>query len=500
MHHLMSILVATSFLGCSSPSVRAPQQSKESSTQSVNIPAALKEGPTAAESSFQTLMGVTGNGEKSRAVAKFLNRQRDFYFIAHGLLNNFDAELDKLIEMKKMAPLTVSDFETVDRLQFQLRIAWEFSERNLHEILDIYELALRNANDPSAEFHQASLWIVENIAGWLKAGAKKGDSSAIISLAQNLDDVNYQVRESLATRGKKIIRIPSFAKFYLLSAEAYKAAHAQSLKFAKLRQPTLLDSFIGREWLRYKADRESESLNELKNWQDSETAAERRPQALDTLYPDAGAPGQVTGNRFPENTWAITLDDGPHPTHTQAMFDVLRQAGITGTFFWQTKNLLAYPNFSARARELGFHRANHSYTHANLPKLGQAGLNHEINDAFDDFQKIVGAQPTLFRCPYGACGASGSTIRQMIAAKNALHISWNVDTLDWQDKNAQSIFERTRKQIDLRRHGIMLLHDIHPQSVVALKLIANYLREKKYSVKALPEIISLVREKPYASP
>ncbi len=449
-----------------------------------------------AEATFKSLMNNPNDGERSRAVANFLNRQRDFYFIAHGMLNEFDTELDRLITLQKQKVLTATDLEKFEQLSFQMRIAWEFSERNMHELLDIYELALYQANDTTAEYHRASGWIVDNIREWLKDGAKKGDSSAIISLAQKLDDVNLEVRAAIQKTGKKVIRIPSYKNIYAVSAEALKTAHAQSLKFSQARKQTLVETFIGKEWLQHKKERDLEMAEELKNWSDST----RKPQALDTLYPDAGGPGHVTGNRFPENTWAITLDDGPHPTHTEGMFQVLNNIKMSGTFFWQTKNLKLYPNISARAKSFGFNRASHSYTHANLPKLSQASLNHEINDAFDDFEKVVSAQPTLFRCPYGACGSMGSNIRQMIAARNALHIAWNVDTLDWQDKNPQSIFERTRKQIDIRKRGIILLHDIHPQSVVALKLITDYLRQQAYLVKPLPEIIGAVREKSFGSP
>lgn len=448
------------------------------------------------EVTFKNLMNKPNDGEKSRAVANFLDRQRDFYFIAHGMLNVFDAELDRLVILQKQKKLEPVDLEKFEKLSFQMRIAWEFSERNLHEMLDIYELALYQANDPNAEYYRSSGWIVKNVRDWLKEGSRKGDSSAIISLAQKLDDINLEVRNVIQSSGKKVIQIPSYKNIYSVSAEALKTAHIQSLKFSLARKQTLLDSFIGKEWLQYKAQRDLQMVQEIATWTDTG----RKPQALDTLYPDAGGPGHVTGNRFPANTWAITLDDGPHPTHTEGMFKVLNDAQMPGTFFWQTKNLKTYPNMSSRAKSFSFNRASHSYTHANLPKQSQASLNHEINDAFDDFEKIVGAQPTLFRCPYGACGPMGSNIRQMIAARNALHIAWNVDTLDWQDKNPQSIFERTRKQIDIRKHGVILLHDIHPQSVVALKLITDYLKQKAYLVKPLPEIIGAVREKSFGSP
>ncbi len=490
MRNLFLSLVFLTLAGCVSTnkihesSVRQPQAS----------PAV--EMDDSIQVTFRGLMSSASDAERSRAFAKFLDRQRDFYFISQGMLSEFDAELDRIYNIDKVTPLSAKDFEKFDQLSFQMRIAWEFSERNLHEIIGLYELALIQANDRGAEFHKASDWIIVNISDWLKDGVKKGHTLAIMNLSQHLDEINSKIKGELQKNNQKVIRIPIFEKYYKLSAERLMSAQAQSLRISKDRKQTLLDSFTGKKWLEYKVERSIEIPNEVKTWRDQS----RTPQVLDNNYPDAGGAGHVTGNRFPANTWAITLDDGPHPTHTEGMFKVLRDAGMSGTFFWQTKNLLAFPHMSKRAKDLSMNRASHSYNHANLPKLGPAALKHEIVDAFDDFEKVVGQQPTLFRCPYGACGPMGSNIRKMIAGKNALHIAWNVDTVDWQDKNAQSIFERTRKQIDVQKRGIILLHDIHPQSVEALKLITSYLANRNYAVKALPEIIGIVREKSYDSP
>lgn len=470
------------------PSPRTPQQAAE-----------VVQSESESEKTYSILMNETSDGLRSQRVANYLDRQLDFYYIAFGMVNDFDIELDKIHKIKKANPgavVATEDLQKMDRMLFQLRIAREFSERNLHDILDIYGLALKNANDPASPFHRASGWIITNISDWLKDSSKKGNKLAIINLAQFLDDENRQFRIEMTSGGKKIIKIPSFENHYTLSNAALNAATLQSRQFYAARKPTRFDSLIGKKWLEYEAERVSQnSEQELAEWSDSG----RKPQALDSLYPDPGGSGHVTGNRFPANTWAMTLDDGPHPTHTPGMFKVFSDAGMPVTFFWLTKNMLAYPQLVSQSGQMGFNRGSHSYTHANLPTLNQTGLNHEINDALDGFKKMIGTDATLFRCPYGAC-KSESTIRQMIAKRNALHIHWNVDSLDWQDKDPNGIFERTKKQMEVRDHGIVLFHDVHSQSVAALKILTSWIKQKGYKVKRLHEIIGEVREKPYTSP
>ena len=484
------IVVASGFLvlGCSmfqkpgiSPT-REPQQATEMYQMDIT---------EKISSSFKSMMDEPTDAERSRRVGKFLQSHRDFFYIAQGLLTNFDEELGKLYHLKtENIELVAEDKARFVKASYEMRIAWEFSERNLHEILGVYELALTHANDPSSEYHRACEWIVTNVAKGLDRGWKNGDRSAIISLAQDLQDINHEFAASLKSQNKKAILIPSFKKYSEASSAVRAAAFQQSLKYAQQRKQTLFDSFIAKEWLEFTEKRSNLEQEELQIWSDD---VARKPQALDVLYPDPAGPGQITGNRFPTNTWAVTFDDGPHPTHTAEMFKILQDNHMVGTFFWLAQNILKYPQLVNQAGQLGFNRACHSFTHPNLPTLNQAGWNHEINDALDVYEKQVGQPATFFRCPYGACGGSNSIIRQMIAKRNAMHVFWNVDSLDWQDKNPQTVFERAKKQMEVLNHGVVLFHDIHPQSVAAFKLLTGYIREKGYQVRPLPDIVTEVR-------
>ena len=253
---ILGLLIAF-IAGCaavSTPSItggREPQQVTEDSE-------------TAIENSFMALMNQTSDGERSRAVAQYLDRQRDFYYIAHGMMNTFDNELNLLHQRKESGTeLTAEDFQKFNQISFQMRIAREFSERNLHEMLGIYELALIHANDPQATDHRASLWIVTNVSDWLQKSARTGDRSAVISLAEHLEDVNRAQREKFAEKKMKPIRIPSFEKHYRVSKDVLSAAYEQSLKFAKERKKTLFDSFIGQKWSEFEKNRQRLSLKDF---------------------------------------------------------------------------------------------------------------------------------------------------------------------------------------------------------------------------------------------
>jgi peptidoglycan/xylan/chitin deacetylase (PgdA/CDA1 family) len=221
--------------------------------------------------------------------------------------------------------------------------------------------------------------------------------------------------------------------------------------------------------------------------------AGREPQSEAKFYPSTGPNGNVMGLIFPKNVWALTYDDGPNPVHTPVILKNLEDLGIKATFFWLAENVIRYQSVVDMVKEKGMPRENHSWTHPQLPKLDAAGLNKEIIQSTEVDTKAYGEKIRFFRCPYGA-GNSVPRIRQMIADLDMIHVFWNVDTLDWQDKDPDSIVARAQKQMKAAGHGVILFHDIHPQSVIASKKLVEWSLTQKGTPNeirwvTLPEIV-----------
>lgn len=467
---------------------------------------------------FNSMMSAPTDGERSRRIANYLDRQRNFFYIAQGLLSQFDEKLDQVYNKYSnqdnidLEAAQIEDLTEFNNLKIKNLVAWGFSERNLHEMLDVYYLTLKHANDPQSPYHKANIWAVTNIKDWIKSGYNSGDQMATIVLSQAIETVNkdFVAANKLENFKQSDYTIANLSFYANRTDLELQTAYKQSLQLAKNRPLRLIDAKLEKEWSQFSASAFNQTLNVRKDFKNNlrdqikkinKNSDIRTPQSeiLDELEPSSSGKGNVTGNRFPSGKWAFTFDDGPDPEYTQGMMDVLKKHQVHGTFFWQTQNLVKYPKYSELALKNGFNRANHSYTHAQLTKQNAKGLDKEINQAVNDFAKIVGEKPTLFRCPYGACGTNGSQIRTMIANQNMLHIFWNVDTLDWQDKNATSIFNRAKKQVDLLKRGIILFHDVHPQSVIATDLLIAYMKEK-YKIEPLNKLIEEARGKAYYSP
>ncbi len=220
------------------------------------------------------------------------------------------------------------------------------------------------------------------------------------------------------------------------------------------------------------------------------------------IEPSPGSNGNITGNQFPEGTWALTYDDGPHPTRTLEIVDALEKNSIKATFFWlarnATTNQAVVNQVVEKAKSGQFSLQNHSFTHANLAKLKDIDLDYEIIESNRQLANLYGKNPTFFRCPYGS-GVNNAAIRNRIAQEKMIHAFWNVDSLDWQDKNPASIVERVKTQMKKEKKGIILFHDIHSQTVETTNLLFNSLENpnglKDLRWVTLPEIVEELNQK-----
>lgn len=220
-----------------------------------------------------------------------------------------------------------------------------------------------------------------------------------------------------------------------------------------------------------------------------------RSTSSDVFFPSSGTSGNITGNGFPQNTWSLTYDDGPGSKTTPQVLANLKARGLKATFFILAQQAESLPTITKNLTDAGMDMASHSYTHAQLTKLGPQGLEKEIGISKRVIEAKTGKVIKLFRLPYGA-GVSNATIRSKIAGLNMIHVFWNVDTLDWQDKNPQKIYARTLKQMSATKNnaGVILFHDIHSQSVTASTMVMDHLKKINAKVCTVQGVVNQINQ------
>lgn len=208
------------------------------------------------------------------------------------------------------------------------------------------------------------------------------------------------------------------------------------------------------------------------------------------ITPSPGTDGQITGSELPKNTWAITYDDGPHPTRTQAILSVLKVFSVPATFFWLAENVVKNGAVTTAVEAAGHSLQNHSYTHEDLTKVTDLALGYQVSVANQIMKDHYKEDPRFFRCPYGS-GTSNRKVRTAIARENLVSVVWNVDSLDWADKNPKNVAERVRKQMLKAGRGIVLFHDIHPHTAMASQTLFSALLKSsmRYRFLTIPQIV-----------
>ena len=179
---------------------------------------------------------------------------------------------------------------------------------------------------------------------------------------------------------------------------------------------------------------------------------------------------------------ALTFDDGPNPATTNQALDTLSKYGIKATFFVLGKNISGNEEILKRMKADGHVIGNHSWSHPVLSKLSLDEAKKQITDTEDAITKVLGSSSKLMRPPYGAITDD---------IRNSLDLSfimWDVDSLDWKSHNEASIL--TEIQREVKNGSIILMHDIHAETVNALPKIIDYLKEQGYHFVTVPEMLN----------
>lgn len=183
---------------------------------------------------------------------------------------------------------------------------------------------------------------------------------------------------------------------------------------------------------------------------------------------------QITSQRMGENLCAITFDDGPS-VYTPHLLDMLDAYEITATFFMLGKNAQHYPDIVRRVVEEGHEVASHSFSHPNFKHISVQRRTEELSRT-NDILRSLGADPVLFRPPYGAKDGKVVEIARQLGLRV---VTWSYDTLDW-----KSLPEDYTKLVNAsgkvaapgHLRGIFLFHDIHKTTVDDLPRIVAQLR------------------------
>lgn len=187
---------------------------------------------------------------------------------------------------------------------------------------------------------------------------------------------------------------------------------------------------------------------------------------------------------------ALSFDDGPgypcdgNASTTAQILDVLEEYGARATFF-MCGSRVDKSNVECLKREieLGCELGNHTYDHQHY---GKKVTPNDISKCSNWIKEKCGQAPTIFRCPGGMIT---SVIKDECKKEGMPLAYWSVDTEDWKSKDPNKIYDVVNKQV--YDGAIILMHDIYPTTVEAVKKIVPKLIEDGYQIVGVTEMIAI---------
>jgi peptidoglycan/xylan/chitin deacetylase (PgdA/CDA1 family) len=184
---------------------------------------------------------------------------------------------------------------------------------------------------------------------------------------------------------------------------------------------------------------------------------------------------------------ALTFDDGPHPRYTPKILSILKEYGITATFFVVGVNVEYYPEAMQLIVDSGCEIGNHTYKHKNLSTLTKDEISDEIGRCREVLLNYYSVDSRLLRPPEGMY--SEDVLSESRAVEHEI-ILWSIDTRDWAHTPSAEIAKNVLG--NARGGDIILMHDYvsgQNQTIGALRLIIPELLERGFEFVTVSELL-----------
>ncbi|RTL62947.1 MAG: glycosyltransferase [Pseudonocardiaceae bacterium] len=206
--------------------------------------------------------------------------------------------------------------------------------------------------------------------------------------------------------------------------------------------------------------------------------------------------GQVHSIGYPAKTVALTFDDGPDPTWTPQILDVLERNKVPGTFFVLGSLGAQHPDLLRAIVDEGSEIGIHTFTHPDLTTVSQDRLTREIDQTQLVIAGATGQVSYLVRPPYSsetlALDNNQFEVVRELGDRGLVAAFTDIDTFDWERKGVDSIVAAGTPKNGAG--GAILMHDAggdRSETVAALERLIPALKAQGYTFTTVSKGVGL---------
>lgn len=198
----------------------------------------------------------------------------------------------------------------------------------------------------------------------------------------------------------------------------------------------------------------------LRGYVHSEILADHRirPEAATDKVPDKildGGPvidtrsGRTTSLDVPDHDIVLTFDDGPDPTWTPKVLDVLKKHHAHAVFFVTGTMTSRYPELVKRIVAEGNEVGVHTFNHPDLSFQSKKRIDWELSQTQLAITGAAGIRTSLFRPPYSSSANAMDNlswpVTEYIGTRGYITVVNNTDSEDWQKPGVAKIISNATR-------------------------------------------------------
>jgi cellulose synthase/poly-beta-1,6-N-acetylglucosamine synthase-like glycosyltransferase/peptidoglycan/xylan/chitin deacetylase (PgdA/CDA1 family) len=191
--------------------------------------------------------------------------------------------------------------------------------------------------------------------------------------------------------------------------------------------------------------------------------------------------GRATTVSVPDKTIVLTFDDGPDPTWTPQVLEILEKYDVPGTFFLVGSMVSRHPGIVRDMVGQGNEVGVHTFTHVDLSYQSQARVTREIEQTQLALAGAAGITTTLFRAPYSsqtdAIDNYSWPVYESLGADGYTSVFVDTDSDDWKRPGVSKIVEWATPEDG--EGASVLFHDAGGERSQTIEALPKYIEKMK---------------------